>query len=121
MGNAARSVFVFGLYLAVIGAIFVTVPNFFLVLNRFPPTNEVWIRVVGVLVLCLAYYYVRAGRRGLTDFFRWTVTVRSFVFLAFCAFVLLRLTQPMLVVFGIIDLLGAIWTALALRGAGGGA
>jgi hypothetical protein len=115
MSKAAVSVLVFGVYLTLMGATLIAVPNLLLGMFRLPATGEVWIRVVGMLVACLAFYYVQAARRGLTDFFRWTVFVRCFVFVSLAAFAALRFAQPPLALFGVFDLLGAAWTAWALR------
>ncbi len=115
MSNAAKSVFVFSVYMVVLGAALLTVPNLVIGAFGFPSTSEVWIRVVGVLVLCLGYYYIRSARAENRDFCRWTVHARTFVFVAFAALAALGLTRPVLVVFGVVDLLGATWTALALR------
>ncbi len=68
MSNSARSVLVFGIYLAVLGLVLLTVPNFLLVVFTLPSTNEVWIRVVGMLVLFLGFYYSQAARKEMTDF-----------------------------------------------------
>ena len=51
----------------------------------------------------------------LTDFIRWTMYPRSTVILFFAAFVLLGLARPPLLLFGVVDLFGAIWTGLAMR------
>ena len=115
MSNSARSVFVFGVYLAVLGIVLVVAPNFLLGIFLIPSTTEVWIRVVGMLVLFLAFYYFQAARKGMTDFFQWTVYVRPTTLLFFTAFVLLGFARPPLILFGVVDLLGAIWTSLALR------
>ena len=115
MSNSARSVFVFGLYLLVLSIVLLVGPNFLLGLFFLPPTTEVWIRISGMLVLFLGYYYIQAARHELTDFFRWTVHVRSTVIVFLAAFVLLGFASPTLILFGVVDLLGAIWTALALR------
>jgi hypothetical protein len=120
MSRAAVSVFVFGIYLYVVGALLVAVPNHFLRLSLMPPTSEVWIRVVGVLVLCIATYYTLAARAGMREFLRWTVAVRAAVMVFFSAFVLLRLAAPPLALFGVVDFAGAVWTALALRADGRG-
>ena len=74
-----------------------------------------WVRVVGVLVLCLAFYYVLAARREMVEFFQWTVRARAFVFVCFAAFSVLKLAVPALALFGCVDLLGAVWTALCGR------
>jgi hypothetical protein len=115
MSKSARSVFVFGLYLVVLGLFLLVVPNFLLGIFSLPTTTEVWIRVVGMLILILSFYYTQAVRKEMTDFFRWTVYVRSTTILFFTAFVLLGFARPVLILFGVVDLLGAIWTALALR------
>ena len=73
MSKSAISVFVFGLYLLVVGSVLILVPNLLLSLFAIPETSEVWIRVVGVVAAVLGYYYVQAARNELTAFFRATV------------------------------------------------
>ncbi len=115
MSNSARSILVFGLYLVVLGIVLLVAPNFLLGMFVLPSTTEVWIRVAGMLVLFLGYYYIQAARKEMTDFFRWTVYVRPTVIVFFAAFVLLGFASLPLILFGVADLLGAIWTGLALR------
>jgi hypothetical protein len=115
MNKAARSVLYFGIYLIVLGATLVIVPGPLLALFGFPPATDIWIRVVGVLVLAIASYYVQAGRNDLRAFFPFTVYARVFVFLSLAAFAILQLARPALALFGSVDLLGAIWTGAALR------
>lgn len=118
MTHAARSVLVFSIYLFVLGGTLVTVPNALLSVFRIPHTGEVWIRVVGMLVLILGYYYAAAARRELVEFFRLTVPARGAVLVFFVAFVLLGLAPPVLIVFGAVDAAAACWTASALRSVG---
>jgi len=115
MSKGARSVFVFGLYLIVLGLVLLAVPNALLEASFLSPTTEVWIRVVGMLILFLGFFYTQAARKELTDFIRWTMYPRSTVILFFAAFVLLGLARPPLLLFGVVDLFGAIWTGLAMR------
>ena len=117
MSKSARSIFVFGLYVAVLGIMLIVVPNFLLRTISRTSATEVWIRVVGLLLLYLGFYYTQAARKEMTDFFRWTVYTRSTVIVFFAAFVLLGFANPPLIMFGVVDLLGAIWTGLALRSA----
>jgi uncharacterized membrane protein len=114
MSNAAKSVFVFGIYELAVGICLMITPDPLLAFFGFPATNEVWIRVSGLLICVFAFYDFMAARHELTDFFRWTVYARSSVILFFTIFVLSGLASPILILFGAIDLLGAIWTALAL-------
>lgn len=115
MSPAAKSVFIFGIYLSVLGIVLVAVPNLLLTLFGIAETGEVWIRVVGMLVLLLSVYYVQLAQKELTDFFWISVYVRSAVIVFFTAFVLLGYTQPVLILFGAVDLLGALWTWRALK------
>lgn len=119
MDKASRSVFVFGIYLALLGLGLVLVPNALLTLFGFKPTTEAWIRIVGMLIIIIAYYDIEATRTKTASFYRWTVVARIFSFLLLTTFVVLGLAQPVLILFGLIDLAGATWTALALRGGAG--
>jgi hypothetical protein len=115
MSGVARSLVVFGWYLAGLGASLVLAPNVVLGMFGLPPTEEVWIRVVGVLVLVIAYFDVRLGRAEFLPHARLTVHARVGVFVLLVAFVLAGLAKPILVLIGAIDLAGALWTAAALR------
>jgi hypothetical protein len=115
MSRAAVSLFVFGLYLLVIGTVILVVPNVFLAVFGLPATAEVWIRVMAMLLLFLGCYDVLSARAELKPFFRWSVPLRASVILFFAVFVALQLVQPVLLLFGVIDLAAATWTAVALR------
>jgi hypothetical protein len=108
-------VFVFAVYLYVLGAVLVVMPNTLLRVFTVPATSEVWIRVVGMLVLILGFYYSQTARKGLDDFFGLTVIGRTAVLLFFIAFVIAGFAPPVLILFGVIDFAAAMWTAFALR------
>lgn len=115
MSRAARSVQAFGFYLVGLGIALAGVPNLLLGAFGLPATPEVWIRVVGVLVLNIGIYYHCAAADEAKRVFRVSVYTRALVVIAFLAFVLLGFAKPMLVLFGLVDLAGGIWTLLALR------
>ena len=115
MTKAARSVFWFGVYLVALGLALIVIPNVLIGLFGFPPTNEPWIRVAGVLAFMLGFYYVRLGRTDDRRFFELTIPARLAVVGFFAAFVILGLASPILLAFGCVDLAGTLWTALALR------
>jgi len=115
MSKAAASVFFFSIYLFLLGLILVAFPNVLLSLFRLPETNEVWIRVVGMLVLIIGYYYSVAAKNELASFLRATVIGRFAVLVFFIAFVFLGFAPPILVLFGLIDAVAATWTGFALR------
>lgn len=117
MNRAAKSVFIFGIYVLLLGGFLVVAPNVLLKIFNVPETSEVWIRIVGMLILFLGYFEVRAAtaKKDMTVFFKWTVFTRSSVIVFLTVFVLLDYVKPILILFGVIDLAGALWTALALR------
>jgi hypothetical protein len=110
LGGPAKSVFAFGVYLLLLGALLVLAPNALLGLFRIAPTGEVWIRVLGMVVLVEGAYFVLAALAELRAFVRWTVPLRASVLLFFIAFVLTGLAPPVLILFGLVDLAGACWT-----------
>jgi len=115
MTAAAKSVCYFGYYLYILGVTLIFVPNFLLTTFQFPETNEVWIRVVGVLALCIGFYYHRSGIQNNNAYLKLTVSARLFVFAAFVSFALFKLVTPVIILFGTVDALGALWTWMALK------
>jgi hypothetical protein len=115
MSAAAKSIFVFGIYLTFLGIALIVAPNFLLEMFGIPATNEVWIRVVGMLIIYLSIYYYRFAHLELKEVYWLTVYFRSSVIVFFIAFVMLQLAKPALIIFGAIDLIGAMWTLVAMR------
>ena len=115
MSKSATSVLVFGMYLVLLALGLLIIPNTILRLFGNPPTTEVWVRIVGMLLLGLAYYYIQTARMELKPFFRLSVHARAMVIVFAVIFVLFDLTAPSMILLGVVDLLAAIWTALALR------
>jgi hypothetical protein len=112
---SAQSLFVFSIYLFILGLILLVIPNVLLNLFSLPETNEVWIRVVGMLVLLLGFYDFQASKNGMIKFFQWSVYARAVVPIFFIVFVLLDFAPPILILFGVIDAVAALWTHLSLR------
>ena len=115
MKNAALSVLIFGIYLLVIGLGFLFLPNTMLGLFGVAPTSEPWLRVVGMLLLVLAFYYIMTARQENKPFYALTVPARIGVVVVLVALALLQIGPIQLVLFASLDLLGAIWTWWALR------
>ncbi len=115
MSKSAKSVLVFSIYLFVLGLILIIIPNILLSVFGLPKTNEIWIRVVGVLALFLGYYYFQTSKNEIKIFFRWSVYARTGVLLFFIGFVLFDLAPPTLILFGLVDAIAALWTFLSLR------
>lgn len=117
MSKPAVSIFCFGIYLILLGLALILIPNFLLSIFTLPDVTDVWIRVAGMILFLLGYIYIRAGldEEGLTKFFRWTVHTRATVIIFLFVFVLFGLVKPIIVLFGVVDLAAAIWTAVTLE------
>jgi hypothetical protein len=115
MSKSAFTIKAFGGYVAVLGVILVLAPNLLLAIVNYPATHEVWIRVVGVLAFNMGVAYWCAAKCEARVFFLASVFTRSFVLVAFIAFVLTGLARPVLILFGAVDFASAMWTLSALR------
>jgi hypothetical protein len=118
MTPSAKTVYYFGMYLVLLALVLIVQPNLMLSMFGLPLTQEVWIRVVGMLVVALSVYYMVVGKTGHTLFLLVTVYVRSSIILFFIAFTLAGWVQPVIILFGVVDLAGAVWTYAALKSEG---
>jgi hypothetical protein len=115
VSTPAKTIYWFALYLVAAGLTLLLFPRLPLVLLGLEIEGLAWIRILGMLVLVFAYYYLNLARNEVTSFFRWTVHTRSLVPLFFAAFIGLAGMPAVLMLFAIGDLAGALWTAWALR------
>ena len=115
MTPVARSIRVFAVYLFLLGLIVLVAPNPLLQAVGLPPTSEVWIRVVGMLVAYLAVYYWTAAAAELTPFFRATVLTRFTVPAFLLIFVGAGWVRWPILLLGLVDAVGATWTWRALQ------
>ena len=117
MSATAKTVFYFGIYIVGLGLILLFIPNVLLDPFGFDEAKEVWIRVLGVVVTALGYYYIVAARSDARAFFNATIYGRTWLFLAFLVLVALGQTKPILILFGAVDMAGAVWTWRAQKSA----
>jgi hypothetical protein len=115
MSSAAYSAKVFSIYLFIAGAVLLAAPKLLLATFGLPESSEAWIRVIGVLAFNIGIYAWVAARHDDRHFFAASVYTRMVFFGAVTTFAVLGLAGPTIILFGVPDLLGAIWTHLALR------
>lgn len=115
MTASSKSLYYFGIYLLVLGLALVIFPNSILAMFMLPETNEPWIRVVGMLAFCLGIYYYFMAAANHVLFLTLSVYLRASVIIWFTAFVLLDWVSPMIILFGVVDLLAAGWTYFLLK------
>jgi hypothetical protein len=117
MTAAARSIVYFGVYIVLTGLTLLVAPNALLPVFGLDTTSEVWVRVLGCVVTVVGAYYIAMGRAEATVFFKATLWGRAWIFLSFLGLVVIGMSKPPLVIFGAVDLLGALWTWRALKAA----
>ena len=115
MSRAARSIYVFGIYLVITGGLLIGSPNTLLGLLQLPSTNEPWIHVLGVAVMAMGMLNLVSARAELVPFIRASVPVRVFVLVSFGVMAAMGMVPSIVVVFGLIDVGFGLWTYLALR------
>jgi len=115
MSSAARSVYVFGIYLLVVGGMLLGAPNTLLTVIGLSPTTEPWIHVAGIPVMAMGMLFVSGARAEDRWLFRTSVWVRVFAFIGFVMLAVFQIVPPVVAGFGVVDALGALWTRLALR------
>jgi len=68
-----------------------------------------------MMILIVGFIDFMASGNEMRLFFRWTVYARLAVPIFLIGFVVLASAPPVILVFGAIDAIGAIWTGLCLR------
>lgn len=115
MRSSALSIKAFGVYVILTGLGLVIAPAMLLSMFGLPAPSEIWVRVLGALALVVGYYYWACGTAGAKTYFRASIVGRL-LFCAQCILLVLLAAAPLqLIIFGVIDVIGAAWTAYALR------
>ncbi len=115
MKHSTLSMLVFAVYEVILCVVFIVFPNEFAALFKLGPPDGLWIRVFGMLLGIVAFFYIMAVREGNTSFYRWTFYGRLVVLPTFAVFVVLRIAPPIALLFGAWDTSAGIWTGIALR------
>jgi hypothetical protein len=114
VSRAARSIQIWSTYLLVVGAGLAIIPNLILSTLGVAETDEVWIRILGVVVVLLALYYWDAARHETSNFFLASVMGRLFVVASLLVFWAMGAPWQLLL-FAALESAGALWTLSALR------
>jgi hypothetical protein len=115
MTKSAKTVFLFGIYLALVGVTLLLIPNTFLSVFGMAGTSEVWIRLAGILLMALSVYYVVAAKHELPVIFKVTACIRCTIIFFFAAFVYLDMMDPVMLGFGAFDFAGGAWTYFSMK------
>ena len=115
MKQSTLSMLVFAIYMAILCVAFIVFPNNFAALFRLGRPDGLWIRVLGMVLGILAFYYIMAVREGNRSFYRWAFYGRLAIFPTFAVFVVLGIAPPIVLLFGAWDTACGIWTGIALQ------
>ena len=116
MTTAAKSLFFFGLYAISAGLLFLIIPEKVIALANLPSLPAGWARVIGLLALVIGSYDIFCSRQNIRPFIQASVYVRLGFFAGTVILFALCQMPASVLAFGVVDALGAAWTALALRG-----
>ena len=112
------SINVFSVYMVLMGLVLLLVPKQILPVFDLPTEGEIWIRLLGFVLLCSSIYYLGAARLKFIPFAKWSVYTRAAAPVLVIILIVLRIAPIQIVSFGIIDGLGSLWTYLMLKKAG---
>ena len=106
---------IFGLYSLVMGGVLLFIPSLILPLVGIPLSNEPWIHLLGFVLICSSYYYLRSGMDNNLEFARYTTHTRLAAPLIVIFLVGTGKADLHFISFGLIDGLGGLWTWYELR------
>ncbi len=78
MSKVNKSIFIFGIYSLLMGIVLLLIPNSILPLVGLPISQEPWLYLLGVVLTCSSYYYLRSALNSNSDFATYTVHTRFF-------------------------------------------
>lgn len=114
MHDPILTIRVWGFYAMALGIVLATIPNLALELLGVHATDEVWIRVLGVVTIGLGIVYYGGARGRSVDVVKATIWDRVVVVVGLI--VLWIAGGPwQLVIFALVELVGIAWTWQALR------
>ena len=113
--KSANSVFLYGIYIIIVGSAFLFLPNLCLQLLGMKTTSEVWIHVTGWFGIWLGIYYIVSARSESKAFILTSVYGRPTFIVFLGVLVFLHLIEPPVLIIGAIDVITAIWTYSLLR------
>lgn len=115
MKNATLSIQVFAVYIFGLGLGAILIPQQIMSFLGITPPQEVWVRILGLVVFVISLYYFSMARQRIVPFYRITTWGRWIVGLGIISFALVGWGEPRIAIFGVIDTLGGIWTYYCLK------
>ena len=113
--NRYMSLLVQSIYVLLTGLQLVFVPNMLLGIFGFDETSEVWIKVLGLVVISLSFIYYALHKSGNAEVATASMWARFFVGAGFILLVVSGQTKAAMVLFAGVDIATATWTWFELK------
>ena len=113
--NRHMSLVVQAIYVIITGLQLIFVPNMLLGMFGFDATSEIWIKVLGIVILPLSAVYYAISKQGNEESVRATIISRGFVGVGFILLALSGQAKLNLILFAGIDIATAVWTWVELK------
>lgn len=115
MDRVNKSIFIFGIYSMIMGGVLLFFPKLILPLVNLPITGEPWFNLLGFVLLCSSYYYIRSAFSLNRKFAVYTVHTRLLAPLVLLYLILTGKAEWHFISFGLIDGFGGMWTWYELK------
>lgn len=115
MSRISKSIFIFGIYSLLMGIVLLFLPNMILPLFNLPVSGEPWLNLLGFVLMCSSYYYIRSAISGNIEFALYSTHTRFAAPLVVVYLILTDKADWHFLSFGIVDGLGGLWTWRELK------
>ena len=113
--KSLKSIKIFGIYSLIMGIVLLFFPILLHTFGFGIVNQDPWVRLLGFVLCCSSYYYIRSAYAGNPAFALYTVHTRFMAPLVVLFLITFCKADWHFLPFGIIDGLGGLWTYLALK------
>ena len=115
MKATLNSIRLFGIYSLIVGLVLLIMPHVILPLFNLSCEGQEWIRLLGFVLMCSSYYYIRASYKGNIDFAICTIHTRIAAPFVVLILFLTGVVKQSFLLFGLVDGLGGLWTLITFK------
>lgn len=115
MSRISKSIFIFGIYSLLMGIVLLFLPNMILPLFNLPVSGEPWLNLLGFVLMCSSYYYIRSAISRNIEFALYSTHTRFAAPLVVAYLISSGKADWHFLSFGIVDGLGGLWTWRELK------
>lgn len=110
-----RTILIFGIYTFLMGMVLLFISDRILPLLNLPVSEEPWINLLGFVLSCSSYYYIRSALSGNVQFALYTTHTRFVAPIVVGYLIVTGKADLNFAPFGILDGLGGLWTWIEIK------